>query len=75
MIPKDLTIMLDSDNPITLSQFRDRNGLWAKDEQYCVDVVIEFQMGPSYTISFDDFNTLTAEQQKKVRHAPSSSPA
>lgn len=75
MIPKDLIVELDSTTPIVLSQFRDRNGIWAKDPALCVDVRIVFEGGTEYVVSYEDFRTLTTAQQQKVRHAPSSPPA
>lgn len=57
---------------ITMSQFRDRNGLWAKDLSLCVGVHVEFEDSTGYDVELTEFQSLSKEQQELVRHAPSS---
>ncbi len=57
---------------IEMSQFQDRNGLWAKDMQYCTNVYILFADGHAVNMTPEDFKTLPADQQALIRHARSS---
>ena len=68
----DLKALLESATPIQMSQFRDRNGLWAKDEESCVDVLIVYDETVQFTIDYADFKTLPTDQQNLIRYARSS---
>lgn len=72
-IPKDVVDKLN--NPaveVTRSVFQDRHGRWAKAWEDVRDVYVDFSDGTNAVIQPEDFRTLTREQQKKVREAPSS---
>lgn len=71
-IPSDLKNLLASATQIQMSQFRDRNGWWAKDETSCVDVLIVYDETTSFTIGYADFKTLPTDQQNLIRYARSS---
>lgn len=71
-VPADLVALLNSATPIQMSQFRDRNGLWAKDEATCVDVLIVYDETVQFVISYADFKTLPTAQQNLIRYARSS---
>lgn len=71
-VPSDLAAMLSNATPIQMSQFRDRNELWAKDELTCVDVLIVYDETVQFTISYADFKTLPTAQQNLIRYARSS---
>lgn len=71
-VPSDLKALLESATPIQMSQFRDRNGLWAKDEESCVDVLIVYDETVQFTIDYADFKTLPTDQQNLIRYARSS---
>lgn len=71
-VPSDLKALLESATPIQMSQFRDRNELWAKDEGSCVDVLIVYDETVQFMIDYADFRTLPTDQQNLIRHARSS---
>lgn len=71
-IPSDLKNLLASATQIQMSQFRDADGWWAKDELTCVDALIVYDETTSFTIGYADFKTLPTDQQNLIRYARSS---
>lgn len=59
---------------ITLSQFLDRNGVWAKELATCAQVYIEFEDMTMLHITKAEYESLNATQKDYIRHARSSPP-
>lgn len=57
---------------LALTQFRDRDGFWAKDEMFCYDVLVQCADGSTYEITFESYRTLSKDVQDKIKHARSS---
>lgn len=54
---------------VALSAFIDRNGLFAKEPEQLHHVNIQFEDGDTVTLTADEFNSLSVENQDAIRNA------